>query len=120
MGVLYYIQKDDESREAFALNKALWYVTKAFFDEVAYPKQDDSPRLRDLVPDEAAFAARYLDPDCGDWALRVARRLFAWAGDAPLRVLSDHDEESHGPITGSAHDSDYEADGVTYIPGSAW
>lgn len=122
MGVLYYLAKTDGSRELFALNKPWHYCTKALADF-------HMPRPLPASPDD--FLARVIQPDFAEWGRVIAQRLYAWAGAVPLLLVTDHDDygglhdglsyDQHAAlITGSARDSDYETDGVTYRPGSAW
>ena len=136
MGVLYYVAKMDGSRELFALNKVGQY------DPEYILKRLQNKPLQSVFEDEAALSAlldeafRRQRPDSDYkkmhtlWCKRIAARLFKWAGSAPLDFMSEFtQEEFHGGldykqqralITGSAHDSDYEDDGVTYKTGSAW
>jgi hypothetical protein len=120
MGVLYYVQRsDDDSRELFALNKVYRYMGSLI---------DDYREYRE-VEDEARFVDRFA-AERRDWGARVHRRLLLWANGRRVRVLSEnalddiHDdlsyEEHRGKITGSAHDEDYESDGLAYKPNSAW
>lgn len=126
MGTLSYFAKDDG--ELFALNKVYHYA-----DEGALFDAFDSPaRLADVAPDESAFVARFLTTSNREWAARIYARLRAWAGNAPISLTNEYDEnppfyredetyEQHkARITGSAHDSDYEDDGVTYIAGAGF
>ena len=136
MGVLYYVAKMDGSRELFALNKV------GHYDPEYILKRLQNEPLQSVFEDEAALSAaldeafRRQRPDSDHkemhalWYKRIAARLFKWAGSAPLDFMSEFtQEELHAGldykqqralITGSAHDSDYEDDGVTYKPGSAW
>ncbi|KKM72017.1 hypothetical protein LCGC14_1424680 [marine sediment metagenome] len=130
MGVLYYIAKTDGSRELFALNKVYQYDR-----EMVLARLTGVP-LRDMFADEVALAAELTKGLASvGWFDRVAQRLFRWAGDATVEFMSEHAvqtgdlgqfhsdltyKEHRALITGSAHDSDYEDDGVTYKPGSAW
>ncbi len=131
MSTLYYIAKLDGSREIFALNKVYSY------DRASVLMKLTAVPLRDVFADEAALAARLAEelPESVDWFARVAQRLFQWAGDATVKFIGEYEvctgevddfhsglsyEEHRALITGSAHDSDYEEDGVTYKPGSAW
>lgn len=119
MSSLSYFVRED-TRTFFALNRVYGY-------EMACDFAAPTPVVaRASSPEE--FAAKYLQT----WnsGLQIAERLFRWAGDAPIRFLSEHDQgdlcdawgikDDLGHITGSAYDSDYEADGITYKPGSAW
>ena len=132
MGTLYYIAKTDGSRELFALNKVFRYdragVLRRLQGEPLTAVFEDEAHLSDALV--AAYDTR---PDQGKvepWLKRVAARLVQWAGCAPLDFMSEYTQEefhsglnyeqSRALITGSAHDSDYEDDGVTYKPGSAW
>lgn len=131
MGTLYYFGKTDGSRELFALNKVYHYALDGHgggwadaFDKEA------GVRVSDVVGSPEAFATRFVTATQPEWGVRIGRRLFAWAGDVPIRFLSEHNydvvqgdidyDEHKNLITGSAHDSDYEADGTTYKRGSAW
>ncbi len=132
MSTLYYIAKLDGSREIFALNKVYSY------DRGMVLMNLTGVPLRDVFADEAALVAKLAKelPESEDWLGRVAQRLFQWAGDAVVQFTSEHAmlggedgdqfhaglsyEEHRLLITGSAYDSDYEKDGVTYKPGSAW
>jgi hypothetical protein len=117
MGVLYYFKKEDAD-EAFALNKVYRYAAETFYD--AYP-------LREFVPANVfgGWALLVLEPtdkpEMRAWYQRIAKRLKSWAGDSRIALFTENDDEwADCPLTGSAHDSDYEADGVTYKIGSAW
>ncbi len=133
MGVLYYVAKLDDSREVFALNKL-------YGREEVFQRLQGEP-LRTVFAEEPDLSGALFDSfkrhtkkedyaSWSDWFNRVAARLFKWAGSAPLDFISEFTlEEFHGGldygqsrtlITGSAHDSDYEEDGVTYKVGSAW
>lgn len=123
MGVLYYLRRADTG-ELFALNKCRGYAAPALWNDFA----DDAPcALPSGAPDEVvpAIAERYFPAARADaWALRIAQRLLAWAGDAPLELTSDHQDDftSDGGrlITGASGDQHYEDDSVTYKTGSAW
>lgn len=137
MGVLYYIAKTDGSRELFALNKVYQYDLEGAFARLqGEPLQavfENESVLSGAL--DSAFRRHRPDSDHKEGHAscyrRIAARLFRWAGSAPLRFMSEfeQDDEFHAGldyeqqralITGSAHDSDYEEDGVTYKPGSAW
>ncbi len=148
MGVLYYIAKTDGSRELFALNKVFRYdplsVLPRLQDKPHRSIQAVFGREADLSDALSGGLPECPEcPECPDrdihvryneehtsWYKRIAARLFKWAGSAPLDFMSEftqaefHDglsyTEQRTLITGSAHDSDYEDDGVTYKVGSAW
>lgn len=126
MGTLYYFVRRDKDDEVFALNKVGGYLA---FDAL---EAHSDPPGKPLPPREE-FLARYVRPQAKEFGARVADRLYRWAGDSPIWFTSEHAwdvyedlhpglsyDEQKAKITGSAHDSDYEADGVTYKPGSAW
>jgi len=118
VGVLYYFQRENDS-ELFALNKVYRYAP-ALIGQYAANEWHTTPS-RDEV--EAVFPE-----GSTDWAKRVHVRIVAWADEQRIRCVSENFfvddgltyEEDSARITGSAHDSDYESDGVSYKPGSAW
>ncbi len=136
MGTLYYVAKTDGSRELFALNKVYQYDLGGVFQRL----QGES--LQSVFEDESVLsgaldsALEREEPDCkfkdahASWYRRIAARLFQWAGSAHLRFMSDseadelHDgldyKQQRALVTGSAYDSDYEDEGLTYIPGRGW
>jgi hypothetical protein len=132
MSTLYYIAKLDGSRQLFALNKVY-----AYDRGMVLTKLTGVP-VREIFADEATLVGELTKelPGFSDWLARVAQRLFQWAGDATIEFMGEHAilagedgdqfhaglsyDEHTALITGSAHDSDYEEDGVTYKPGSAW
>ncbi len=139
MGTLGYIAKLDGTRELFALNKQYQWGGDAlrvfgFLEGESHcalahwfpqPSQVVEAIQRDYAQDHSGENVERLR----DWHTRIADRLTRWAGDAPLAFLTEHDLEEFHPIpyeahklliTGSAHDSDYREDGVTYKTGSAW
>lgn len=122
MGTLYYIQPEIGD-DVFALNKAYQYLDI----EKLNPREDFV-----ALPSRAEFITQWYDTDPLDrkWGERIYTRIENWAKGRHIRIVSEYElddiQERRGarrestPITGSAYDSDYEADGVTYIPGSAW
>lgn len=118
MGVLYYVQReDDETEELFALNKVYTY---------AYGLLDYCDEFRSL-PARDGFVMLF---DDASWGHVVYERLLSWLHGKRLRVLSENEvfelvhvcltyDEHRAKITGSVHDEDYDARG-TYIFGSAW
>ena len=107
MGVLYYFKREDDD-ELFALNKLYSYSPLWI---ARYREWSEPPTSDDIICD---FGTKL-----SEWGCRVVLRLISWADGQRIKITSDQ-EDRDGPITGSAHDSDYEEDGVTYKPGSAW
>lgn len=129
MGTLYYFHRvDDGLDELFALNKVYHYAN---LDALLSAFGDDAVRLAGEAGTPERFASRFIVPEAApDWAGRIYARLASWSKGQRIRLMSEHQiddvhagleyEEHIAKITGSAHDSDYEEDGVTYQPGSAW
>ena len=119
MGTLYYLTKDDPW-EIFALNK----VHEAY--EVWERLQGTTLEGVFGTPEALAEALKLAyNSESGPYCDRAAARAFAWAKGARVTFCSEHElddleDAKRDRITGSFHDSDYEADGVTYKPGSAW
>lgn len=112
MGVLYYFNRDD-TRERFALNKAQFFDRG---DDRWFTGAAPIPAWEEWTP--------FVEPDVlvqyESWMRQLHERLLAWSGGRPVRMTSDHDEDScDWPITGSAYSKDYD-DAGRYIPGSAW
>ncbi len=118
MGVLYYFEREDDKR-TFALNKVYSYAPNWI---TRYEEWRDPPTTIETC---AEFRG-----NIQEWARRVQGRLETWAEGHRIRCISENHydiyepdltcEEEEARITGSAHDSGYKADGVTYIKGSAW
>lgn len=116
MGVLYYLRRDDARPERFALNKGSVVNLDILHEGFRTPTP-----LSAIVRTTEEFVAAFADVKMERaWAYRWAERMFRWAGDSSLTIVSDNDEVSaEDPITGSIYDQDYDANGL-YIPESAW
>lgn len=127
MGVLHYLQREDETKELFALNKFSGYAE--------YYKHGEWVEVDEFVSWlTQSESDDYYSPEMAEWLERIERRVRSWAQEKRVKLLSEYCiseepgdihygltyDEHRALITGSVHDSDYEDNGVTYRPGSAW
>lgn len=124
MGTLYYLTKNDPW-EVFALNKV--YGAYPLWDRLRHRTLEGMFGTPEALAEalKAAWREDFGEPEYAlDFLDRAAARAFRWAKGEPITFRSEYDrcfdDEQAEHITGSFHDSDYEPDGTTYIPGSAW